>query len=172
MPASGEKPPPKRVSHFLASPLTPARERPVIGGGKDLSMLGDLFQLLASALRRKVRHMAVTVILLFAGGVLTALALGMGFWALYLWLQLELGTFAALGILGGAFALTGVTLFAVAFRRGGNNERVTRDIVPVELAETRARARKRVRRNSRESTLLTILIALVIGWIVGRRTRR
>ena len=39
-------------------------------------------------------------------GLLILLALGMGLWALYLWLQLELGTFAALGILGGAFALT------------------------------------------------------------------
>jgi uncharacterized membrane protein YedE/YeeE len=132
-------------------------------------MLGDLFQLLRAYLRRQVRHIAVTVTLLVAGGVLILLALGLGAWALYLWLQIELGTFAALGILGGAFALTGLILLAIAFRRGGKEER---DIVPVEPAATRAPARKRGRRNARESDILTILITLVVGWIVGRRTRR
>lgn len=135
-------------------------------------MLGDLFQILGGYLRRQVRHIAVTVILLLAGGLLTLLALGMGFWALYLWLQIELGTFAALGILGGAFALTGSILLAIAFRRSGNNRRVERDVVPTELEVAHAPARKRGRRNSRESALLTILITLVVGWIVGRRTRR
>jgi putative superfamily III holin-X len=135
-------------------------------------MLGDLFQLFAAYLRRQVRHIAVTVILLLVGGVLTLLALAMGSWALYLWLQIELGTFAALGILGGTCAVTGVILLAIAFRRSGKNGRVARDIAPAELEATRAPARKRVRRNSRESALLTILITLVVGWIVGRRTRR
>ena len=135
-------------------------------------MLGDLFQILGGYLRRQVRHIAVTVILLLAGGLLTLLALGMGFWALYLWLQIELGTFAALGILGGAFALTGSILLAIAFRRSSRSGRAAREIVPAELEVTRAPARKRGRRNSRESALLTILITLVVGWIAGRRTRR
>ena len=47
-------------------------------------MLGDLVQLAVGSLRRRIRRLAVTVLLLFTGGVLTALALGMGFWALYL----------------------------------------------------------------------------------------
>jgi hypothetical protein len=101
---------------------------------------------------------------------LTLLALGMGFWALYLWLQIELGTFAALGILGGTFALSGAILLAVAFRRSKNG-RVARDIVPAER-EMPAPARRRGRRKTPESTILTVLITLVIGWIVGRRTRR
>ena len=133
-------------------------------------MLGDLFQFLGAYLRQRVRHIAVTAVLLVLGGLLSLLALGMGFWALYLWLQIELGTFAALGILGGTFALSGAILLAVAFR-GSKNGRVARDIVPAER-EMPAPARRRGRRNSRESTILTVLITLVIGWIVGRRTRR
>jgi len=135
-------------------------------------MLGDLFQFLGAYLRQRVRHMVVTAILLGLGGLLVALALGMGVWALYLWLQTELGTFAALGILGGAFALTGAILLAVAFRRSGSNGRGTRDVVPAEREMTQARVRKRPRRNAREPTIITVLITLVVGWIVGRRTRR
>ena len=135
-------------------------------------MLGDLFQFLGTYLRQRVRHMVVTAILLGLGGLLVALALGMGVWALYLWLQTELGTFAALGILGGAFALTGAILLAVAFRRSGSNGRGTRDVVPAEREMTQARVRKRPRRNAREPTIITVLITLVVGWIVGRRTRR
>ena len=135
-------------------------------------MLGDLFQFLGVYLRQRVRHMVVTAILLGLGGLLVALALGMGVWALYLWLQTELGTFAALGILGGAFALTGAILLAVAFRRSGSNGRGTRDVVPAEREMTQARVRKRPRRNAREPTIITVLITLVVGWIVGRRTRR
>jgi hypothetical protein len=135
-------------------------------------MLGDLFQFLGAYLRQRVRHLVVTAILLGLGGLLVALALGMGVWALYLWLQIELGTFAALGILGGAFALTGVILLAVAFRRSGRNGRGSRDAVPAEREMTQARVRKRPRRNAREPAIITILITLVVGWIVGRRTRR
>jgi hypothetical protein len=135
-------------------------------------MLGDLFQFLGAYLRHRVRHMVVTAILLGLGGLLVALALGMGVWALYLWLQIELGTFAALGILGGAFALTGAILLAVAFRRSVRNGRGARHVVPAERAMTPARARKRSRRNASEPTIITILITLVVGWIVGRRTRR
>jgi hypothetical protein len=135
-------------------------------------MLGDLFEFLGAYLRQRVRHMVVTAILLGLGGLLVALALGMGVWALYLWLQIELGTFAALGILGGAFALTGAILLAVAFRRSGRTGRVARDVVPAEREMTQTRVRKRPRRNAREPAIITILITLVVGWIVGRRTRR
>jgi hypothetical protein len=134
-------------------------------------MLGDLFQFLGAYLRQRVRHIAVTAVLLVVGGLLILLALGMGFWAFYLWLQIELGTFAALGILGGTFAFAGAILLTAAFRRSKNGC-VARDIVPAEREIMPAPARRRGRRNSRESALLTILITLVLGWIVGRRTRR
>jgi hypothetical protein len=134
-------------------------------------MLGDLFQFIASYLRQRVRHLAATAVLLLAGGLLIVLALGMGLWALYLWLQIELGTFAALGIVGGMFALSGAILLMVAFRRSRKGP-AAHAVVPAERATMPVPARRRGRRNSRESSILTILITLVIGWIVGWRTRR
>jgi hypothetical protein len=51
------------------------------------------------------------------------LAFALCFAALYLWLELKLGTFAALRILGGTSALLAGVLFAVAFLRASRKLR-------------------------------------------------
>src|SRR5919109_4148097 len=86
-------------------------------------MLADLFKILGIYLKRQIRHTVVTVTVLLAGTIAIVIALGMGFSALYLWLQIELGTFAALGILGGAFALIGSVLLAIALLRNRKKRR-------------------------------------------------
>jgi hypothetical protein len=104
-----------------------------------------------------------------SGMVAIGLALGMGFWALYLWLQLELGIFAALGILAATFALSGLLLLAVAlFREERRHRRAPRASELVALDDAVAV----VRRNPRQSAIVTILLALGLGWIVGRRMKR
>jgi hypothetical protein len=138
-------------------------------------MVGDLFKILGIYLREQVRRIAVTIILLLAGTVATGLALGMGFSALYLWLQLELGTFAALAILGGGFTVTALILFAAAFRFGTGRRRRARSSLASQLPvadHAREVAAEFRRRNPRQSALVTILVTIVLGWIVGRRMKR
>jgi hypothetical protein len=132
-------------------------------------MFGDLLKILGSYLSGQVRRIALTIILLVSGTVAIVLALGMGFWALYLWLQLELGTFAALGILGGTFALSGLLLLAVAFlREKRRHRRAPRESALVAMDDVAAD----VHRKPRQSVIVAILLAMGLGWIVGRRMKR
>jgi hypothetical protein len=132
-------------------------------------MFGDLLKILGSYLSGQVRRIALTIILLVSGTVAIVLALGMGFWALYLWLQLELGTFAALGILGGTFALSGLLLLAVAFlREKRRHRRAPRESALVAMDDVAAD----VQRKPRQSVIVAILLAMGLGWIVGRRMKR
>jgi hypothetical protein len=68
----------------------------------------------------KARDAAITTVLAMFGAFAAMLALAFGIVAIYLWLELKLGTFAALGILGGTSALLAVVVFAIAFRPRGD----------------------------------------------------
>ena len=64
-------------------------------------MVATLLRLVGIDVKRLARETAITIVLVILGAFTAMLALALCFVALYLWLELELGIFAALGILGG-----------------------------------------------------------------------
>ena len=69
------------------------------------------------------------------GAFVAMLALTFGVVDLYLWLELKLGIFAALSILGGTSALLAGALFAIAFLRGSRKPRTHADDVLRAVAD-------------------------------------
>ena len=86
-------------------------------------MVATLLRFVGIDVKRLARETAITIVLAMLGAFAAMLALTFGFAALYLWLELKLGTFAALGILGGTSALLAGVLFAVAFLRASRKPR-------------------------------------------------
>lgn len=147
-------------------------------------MVATLLRLVGVDVKRLARETAITLILAMLGTFMAMLALGLGSVALYLWLELKLGTFAALGILGGTAALLAAVLFAVAFRRGPRKPRSRSDDAvrtAADLLRAPAAAIARaadeavngaadvVRNGSRQQIVGTIAMAALIGWVLGRR---
>ena len=147
-------------------------------------MVATLLRLVGLDLKRLARQTAATVVLAMLGAFAAILALACGFVALYLWLKLELGTFAALGIVGGASALLAVILFAVAWGRAARKpaaraeEAVRRAADSVEASaaaiaraadEALDGAANTVRNGSPRQIAGTIAAAALIGWVLGRR---
>jgi type VI protein secretion system component VasK len=136
-------------------------------------------------LKRLARETAITIMLAMLGAFAAMLALALGFAALYLWLKFKLGTFAALGILGGTSAFLAVVLFAIAFLRTPRKPRARGEDAlraaaadPVQASAVAiARAADEavngaadiVRNGSRQQIAGTIVVAALIGWLLGRR---
>jgi len=147
-------------------------------------MVATLLRLVGIDLKRLARETAITIVLAMLGAFAAMVALALGFVALYLWLELKLGTFAALGILGGTSALLAGVLFAIAFLRAPRKPRARAEdafrtaVDPVQ-ASTAAIARAAdeavngaadiVRSGSRQQIAGTIAVAALIGWVLGRR---
>ena len=147
-------------------------------------MVATLLRLVGIDLKRLARETAITIVLAILGAFAAMVALALGFIALYLWLELKLGTFAALGILGGTSASLAGVLFAVAFLRASRKPRARAEDAlraaadPVQ-ASTAAIARaadeamngaaNTVRNGSRQQIAGTIAVAALIGWVLGRR---
>jgi hypothetical protein len=147
-------------------------------------MVATLLRLVGIDLKRLARETAITIVLAILGAFAAMVALALGFVALYLWLELKLGTFAALGILGGTSALLAGVLFAIAFLRAPRKPRARAEdafrtaVDPVQ-ASTAAIARAAdeavngaadiVRSGSRQQIAGTIAVAALIGWVLGRR---
>lgn len=147
-------------------------------------MVATLLRLVGIDAKRLVRETAITVVLAMLGALAAILALALCFVALYLWLELELGIFAALGILGGTSALLAAVLFAIAFLRGprkprARTEAALRAAADPAQASTAAIARYAdeavsgaadiVRNGSRQQIVSTIAVAAFVGWLLGRR---
>jgi hypothetical protein len=90
-------------------------------------MVTTLLRLVGVDVKRLAREAAVTIVLAILGAFVAMLALSFGVVALYLWLELKLGIFAALSILGGISALLAGALFAIAFLRGSRKPRTHTD---------------------------------------------
>jgi type VI protein secretion system component VasK len=150
-------------------------------------MVATLLRLVGIDLKRLARETGITIVLAMLAmlGVFAAMvALALCFTALYLWLELKLGTFAALGILSGTSALLAGVLFAVAFLRASRKPRARAEGAlraaanPVQ-ASTAAIAQAAdeavngaadiVRNGSRQQIAGTIAVAALIGWVLGRR---
>jgi hypothetical protein len=147
-------------------------------------MVATLLRLVGIDVKRLAREAAITIVLAMLGAFVVMLALTFGVIDLYLWLELKLGMFAALGILGGTSALLAGALFAIAFLRGSRKPRTHTDDVlgavadPVQASATAIAqaadeavngAANIVRYGSREQIASTIAAAVLIGWVLGRR---
>ena len=147
-------------------------------------MVATLLRLVGIDVKRLAREAVITFVLAMLGVFVAMLALTCGVIDLYLWLELKLGIFAALGILGGASALLAGVLFAVAFRRGSRKPHIYTDetlraatdpasasaAVIARAAEEAMNGAADVMRNgSRQQIAGTIAAAVLIGLVFGRR---
>ena len=147
-------------------------------------MVATLLRLVGIDLKRLARETAITVVLALLGVFAAMLALAFGFIALYLWLELKLGTFAALGLVGGMSALLAAILFTVVCLRASRKPRGRpEDAVraAAESVEQSAAAGARaadaalnaaadtLRKGSRQQIAGTIAVAALLGWVLGRR---
>jgi hypothetical protein len=147
-------------------------------------MVATLLRVVGIDLKRLARETAITIVLAMLGAFAAMVALALGFVALYLWLELKLGTFAALGILGGTSALLAGVLFAIAFLRAPRKPRaraedalrVAADPVQASAAAIARAADEAVngaadivRNGSGQQIAGTIAVAALIGWVLGRR---
>jgi hypothetical protein len=141
-------------------------------------MISMLLGVIGIDLKREVRGIAVTVALALAGAFLAIVAIAIGLRALYLWLELQVGVFPALGILGGASVLLAIVLFFFAFKRGRKAKPAPRAANPLQasaaaLAEATEQAvhgaTDSVRNGSRKQMYTTILVAALAGLLLGRR---
>lgn len=148
-------------------------------------MILTLLRFVGIDLKRLARDAAITIVLALFGAVAAFVALALGIVALYLWLELILGTFAALGILVGTSALLAVVLFAIAFRRTPRKPRDRSEDALQALAgsvqapaaaiaraadEAVKGAAEVVRSGSPQQIAGTIAMAALIGWLLGRRS--
>jgi hypothetical protein len=147
-------------------------------------MVTTLLRLVGVDVKRLARGAAITIVLAMLGAFVAMLALTFGVVALYLWLELKLGIFAALSILGGISALLAGALFAIAFLRGSRKPhthtddalRAVADPVQGSAAaiaqaadETMNGVANVVRYGSRQQIAGTIATAALIGWVLRRR---
>ena len=147
-------------------------------------MVATLLRLVGIDVKRLARKAAITIVLAMLGAFVAMLALTFGVIDLYLWLELKLGMFAGLGILGGTSALLAGALFAIAFLHGSRKPRTHTDDAfraaagPVQASATAIAqaadeavngAANIVRYGSREQIASTIAAAVLIGWVLGRR---
>jgi hypothetical protein len=67
--------------------------------------------------RRQTRHAALKGVLVSVASLAAIGAIVVGLMALYFWLEMQAGLFAALGVIGGGLLLLALILFAIAFAR-------------------------------------------------------
>jgi hypothetical protein len=141
-------------------------------------MLSTLLGFVGIDLKREVRAAVVTIALALAGAFLAILAIAIALRALYLWLELQLGVFPALGILGGVSAVLAVILLFLAFRgrrrakpapRRENPLNATAAAIAEAGEQAVNEAADAVRNGSRKQMYSTILIAALAGLILGRK---
>jgi hypothetical protein len=141
-------------------------------------MISALLGLIGIDLKREVRELAVTIALAIAGAFLALLAIGIGLYALYLWLAQQLGVFPALAIVGVGSALLAIILFLIAFRGRRRAKPAPRAANPIQssaaaIAEATEQAvndaTDSIRGGSRKQMYTTILIAALAGMLLGRK---
>jgi hypothetical protein len=118
-------------------------------------MVATLLRLVGFNLKRLARETAITIVLAMLGVFAAMVALACGLSALYFWLEFKLGTFAALGIVGGMAALLAIVLFAIVFLRARRKPRAraedavraAADSVEASAAAGRRRGRERSSRH-------------------------
>jgi hypothetical protein len=147
-------------------------------------MISTLLGLLGINFKRLAREAAITVVLAIFGSFAAIVALALGTVALYLWLELKLGTLAALSILGVTSALLAIVLLVIAFGRtprkpGYRVDDALRAATGPAQASAAAftgaadeavnAAAEIVRNGSAQQIAGTIAMAALIGWLLGRR---
>lgn len=146
-----------------------------------LASLATVFNLIKLGIKARLRAMTVTAVLMAVGALLMLTAIGFGVALLYIWLQQVLGTYSALAIMGGAFLLLALILFAVAVWRPKPGDKPAQHAPaqppPPRESLTGSRATDRMmddavaamQQGSREQMLAALSLALVTGIILGRK---
>ena len=143
-------------------------------------MFSSLLGAIGFDLKRQARHIVMTVVFALIGAILIAIALGFGIAALYEWLKHQYGTLPALGILGGAWAVLGVTFLCLAFLRPGPRQRQPAAVAADPLQNSAAAiaqateqamdsATGLIREGSRKQVFGVLLVAAMAGFLIGRR---
>ena len=148
-------------------------------------MIASLLQFVGRDIKRLARETAITVALMIFGALAGIATLAFGFTALYLWLEILLGTFATLGILGGTSAVLALALIAIAFWRAPRNPRALVEdtlraaagpgpakaaVLTKSVDEAMKNITETMRDGSRQQIVATIATAAFIGWLLGRRS--
>jgi membrane protein implicated in regulation of membrane protease activity len=122
-------------------------------------------------LRRSLRALTVTAVLMLIALAILLVAAGFGLSLLSVWLRQALGTMPALAIITGGCALAGLSLLAIAFLRPGR-----RRAAPPPQSERSASTERMIdeaiaamQQGSRESMLVAVVLAVVTGVILGRK---
>lgn len=145
-----------------------------------LLKLATIGKIASFSLKRQLRQIAITMALALAGIFSALIALAIAMRAFYLWLALSLGTFPALGIVGGFSALLAVIFFLLAFMRGQRRRRAA-PIAPTAAlgaaaptvaaaGNAAANATDQMIRNASQKQIVgALVVAAIAGWILGKR---
>jgi hypothetical protein len=133
-------------------------------------------------IRRQTHYTALKAILVGVASLAALGAIVVGLVALYFWLEMQAGLFAALGVIGGGLLLLALILFVLAFaqERPGLASRPQLQIMrPAALLGTLTQgthgeqaigvAAGSRRHGSRPVLLGTLAFAIVVGLLAGRR---
>lgn len=148
-------------------------------------MVHMLLRLVGIDANRVVREAAITLVLAILGSFAVLLALAIGLFSLYLWLDLKFGNIVALGILGGSSTVVAAILLAIVFRRTSGRQKLRmgdRVRAGSEPAQTPVSSiavaaddmfngvAELVRSGSRQQITGAIAVAAFIGWLLARRS--
>ena len=128
-------------------------------------MFAALFEFMAGGLRRKLRALTVTAVLLLVACAALLTAAGFGLALLYTWLQGLYGTLAALAIVGGGCAGLALILILAATLRPSPRRRAP----PPSGDRAMDEAIAAIKQGSRESMLAALTLAVLAGVNLGRR---
>jgi len=133
-------------------------------------------------IRRQTRYTALKGALLGVASLAAIGAIVVGIMALYFWLEIQAGLFAALGVIGGGLLLLALILFVLAFGREGPGLALPLRLQIMQPAALRGTLRQSTRSDrairlavgpshhgSRPALLGMLALAIIVGLLAGRR---
>jgi multisubunit Na+/H+ antiporter MnhB subunit len=147
--------------------------------------VASLSRIASFSLKRQVRQIVLTVVFALTGTFAALVALGIACRALYLWLELSLGTFPALGLVGVLAALVAIIFFMLAFMRRRRRAQpaaalrmrapvtaasaATTAAAPAAAPDASGAADGLLRNASGPQLAGALAVAIIAGWFLGKR---
>ncbi len=132
-------------------------------------MLTALVEVFGAGLRRKLRAVTVTMVLLLFALLALLTAAGFGLALLFVWLQGLYGTMAALAITGGGCTGVAVLLVLAMMLRGRRAPATAPRPIVATGQKTVDEAIAAIQQGSRESMLAALTLAVIAGVSLGRK---